>query len=165
MLDTDNLRLSDRWKDSSPEAYLGAAVTKVPNAFLMLGPNVLVYDSFVGLAEAQLEYIVSAIHTIKRDRIQRLEIKPAVVEAHNIKVQGALGTTVFNAGGCASYYLDAHGKNFAAWPWSLSQLKSDLKQVDLKHYDCVYEHIDDHQPKRGAKPKTKEAKAELEAVS
>ncbi len=162
VFDTDAKRLSDRWKDSSPEAYLGAAITKVPNAFLMLGPNVLVYDSFVGLAEAQLEYIVSAIQTIKRQRIKRLEIKPSVVGAHNIKVQSALGSTVFNAGGCSSYYLDAHGKNFAAWPWSLSQLKSDLKQVDLKHYDCVYEPLDEHLPNQNAKRGDK--KAELETI-
>jgi cation diffusion facilitator CzcD-associated flavoprotein CzcO len=58
-------RLSELWKDSSPEAYLGTNLENVPNAFLMLGPNVLVYDSFIGLAEAQLDYIVDGLQQIK----------------------------------------------------------------------------------------------------
>ncbi|MBV6620896.1 cyclohexanone monooxygenase, partial [Acinetobacter baumannii] len=58
-------RLNDLWKNSSPEAYLGTNIENVPNAFLMLGPNVLVYDSFIGLAEAQLQYIVDGLLQMK----------------------------------------------------------------------------------------------------
>ncbi len=91
--------LSELWKNSSPEAFLGTSIAQVPNAFLVLGPNVLAY--------------------------------------HNAKVQTHLQTTVFNSGGCKSYYLDANGRNFAAWPWSLKQLKQRLKQVDLTDYETV----------------------------
>lgn len=52
--DTDGKLLAERWKDSSPEAYLGTSIDKVPNAFLVLGPNILVYDSFIGIAETQI---------------------------------------------------------------------------------------------------------------
>ncbi len=44
---------------------MGTNLENVPNAFLMLGPNVLVYDSFIGLAEAQLDYIVDGLQQIK----------------------------------------------------------------------------------------------------
>ena len=132
-------RLSDLWKDTSPEAYLGTSLQDVPNAFLVLGPNVLVYDSFIGLAEAQLNYIIDGLQTARIKGLSKYTVKPAVLRAHNDKVQKHLQTTVFNAGGCKSYYLDQNGRNFAAWPWSLSALKKRLSAFPMQDYDVVYE--------------------------
>ncbi len=128
---------ADLWKDSSPEAYLGTALKDSPNAFLILGPNVLVYDSFIRLAEAQIDYIVDGLWKMKNEGISRLSIKPGVLKHHNRQVQKHLKTTVFNAGGCSSYYLDQNGRNFAAWPWSLSKLKRRLNTFSLRDYDSV----------------------------
>ncbi|AXY56085.1 FAD-binding protein [Acinetobacter chinensis] len=133
--DADGQVLADRWKDSSPEAYLGASIENVPNAFLVLGPNILVYDSFIGIAEAQVDYIVNGLLKMKAQKFTRFEIKRDVVRYHNLKVQKHLKTTVFNAGGCKSYYLDQNGRNFAAWPWSLTELKNRLKEMDLNQYN------------------------------
>lgn len=135
--DTTGQALAERWKGSSPEAYLGASIEKVPNAFLVLGPNILVYDSFIGIAEAQIDYIVNGLLKMRDLKFTRFEIKKDVIRKHNLKVQKQLQTTVFNAGGCKSYYLDENGRNFAAWPWSLKQLKSQLKELDLKHYNTA----------------------------
>ncbi|ENU29975.1 hypothetical protein F991_02462 [Acinetobacter sp. CIP-A165] len=131
--------LNDLWKSTSPEAYLGTSIENVPNAFLVLGPNVLVYDSFIGLAEAQLDYIVDGLLKIKEQNIGKLNIKSDVIKKHNELVQKHLKTTVFNAGGCKSYYLDANGRNFAAWPWSLKKLKQRLKHMDLNDYEVTYQ--------------------------
>lgn len=131
-------RLSDLWKDSSPEAYLGATLADTPNAFLVLGPNVLVYDSFIGLAEAQLDYIISGLQQIKQKGISKLSIRPDVLATHNARVQKHLQGTVFNSGGCRSYYLDQNGRNFAAWPWSLAELKRRLSVFSLSDYDVQY---------------------------
>ncbi|PIL53043.1 cyclohexanone monooxygenase, partial [Acinetobacter baumannii] len=97
--------LAELWKDSSPEAYLGTNIENVPNAFLMLGPNVLVYDSFIGLAEAQLQYIVDGLLQMKAKGIAKLSVKSEIIKKHNELVQKHLQTTVFNSGGCKSYYL------------------------------------------------------------
>lgn len=135
--DTDGVCLADRWKDSSPEAYLGASIEKVPNAFLVLGPNILVYDSFIGIAEAQIQYIVDGLLQMKQQGLKQISIKPEVLRYHNVKLQANLHKTVFNAGGCSSYYLDQNGRNFAAWPWSLAELKSRLQTLDLSRYDVA----------------------------
>lgn len=130
--------LSDLWKNTSPEAFLGTSLQDVPNAFLMLGPNVLVYDSFIGLAEAQLDYIVDGLLKIRDQKIGKLLIKPTVIAKHNELVQKHLKTTVFNSGGCKSYYLDENGRNFAAWPWSLKKLRERLSELKLQDYE-VYD--------------------------
>ncbi len=130
-------RLADLWKESSPEAYLGTSLENVPNAFLVLGPNILVYDSFIGIAEAQIQYIVDGLLKMKQQGFKRMMVKRDVLRYHNAKVQTHLKTTVFNRGGCSSYYLDQNGRNFAAWPWSLAELKQRLSALELKHYDVV----------------------------
>lgn len=131
-------RWADLWKDSSPEAYLGTTLANSPNAFLILGPNVLVYDSFIRLAEAQLDYIIDGLWKIREKGISRLTVKPSVLKQHNERVQKNLQTTVFNAGGCSSYYLDQNGRNFAAWPWSLGALKRRLNAFRLKDYEVEF---------------------------
>ncbi|MEQ9544527.1 MAG: NAD(P)/FAD-dependent oxidoreductase [Marinobacter sp.] len=138
VFNADGQRWADLWKNSSPEAYLGTTLENSPNAFLILGPNVLVYDSFIRLAEAQLDYIIDGLWKIKEKRISKLSIKRSVLKQHNQRVQKNLQTTVFNAGGCSSYYLDQNGRNFAAWPWSLSALKRRLNVFKLKDYDVEF---------------------------
>ncbi|TBW57685.1 NAD(P)/FAD-dependent oxidoreductase [Marinobacter halodurans] len=148
-------RLADLWKDSSPEAYLGATIENVPNAFLILGPNVLVYDSFISLAEAQLDYIIDGLWKIKRRAISKLTIRSEVLRKHNRKVQKHLQTTVFNAGGCRSYYLDQNGRNFAAWPWSLKALKRRLSVFELKDYDINFRKAGaDRPPRQSSRSRT-----------
>lgn len=135
--DIEGKLLADRWKGSSPEAYLGTSIEGLPNAFLVLGPNILVYDSFIGIAEAQIQYIVDGLVKMKSNHIKQIQIKKDVLDKHNYLLQKHLKTTVFNAGGCKSYYLDVNGRNFAAWPWSLKKLKQQLKTLDLNHYDAA----------------------------
>jgi len=130
-------RLADLWKESSPEAYLCTSLENVPNAFLVLGPNILVYDSFIGIAEAQIQYIVDGLLKMKQQGFKRMMVKRDALRYHNAKVQTHLKNTVFNRGGCSSYYLDQNGRNFAAWPWSLAELKQRLSALELKHYDVV----------------------------
>jgi cation diffusion facilitator CzcD-associated flavoprotein CzcO len=126
--------IADLWKDTSPQAYLGTSIENTPNAFLVLGPNVLVYDSFIGLAEAQLDFIIDGLLKIKSQGITKLSVKPEIIKKHNDLVQKHIKTTVFNSGGCKSYYLDQNGRNFAAWPWSLKKLKQRLTALNLDDY-------------------------------
>ena len=91
------------------------------------------------LAEAQLDYIIDGLKKIRDRGISRLTIRPSVIEQHNQKVQKHLKGTVFNSGGCKSYYLDQNGRNFAAWPWSLKALKKRLSRFRLKDYEVVYQ--------------------------
>lgn len=131
---TDGRYLSDRWAEESPQAYLGTTLYDLPNAFLMVGPNILVYSSFIEIAEWQADYIVDAIRTMDSRGIRRFNLLKATSEEYNQRVQKNLAGTVFNSGGCKSYYLDSNGRNVASWPWTVPKLKRKLSEFDLISY-------------------------------
>ncbi|WP_446221273.1 flavin-containing monooxygenase [Nocardia sp. IBHARD005] len=129
----DGTILAQRWA-VSPEAYLATTAPQIPNAFVMLGPNILVYNSFLGLAEAQLDYVTDALARCEKDGVEVFEVREEPFRTFNDKLQKSLAHTVFNNGGCSSYYLDAQGRNFTAWPWSTGSLRRRLSHFDIDNY-------------------------------
>ncbi|UQI46393.1 NAD(P)/FAD-dependent oxidoreductase [Streptomyces sp. HU2014] len=118
-----------------PQAYLGTNVSGFPNLFLLLGPNVLGGStSAIGVLEAQLTYLTAALAHLGRDGHAALDVRPAVQAAYDTAVQEALRTTVYNSGGCTSYYLAPSGRNTYAWPWSTGRLVRRLRRFDPGDY-------------------------------
>ena len=126
--------MADRWKREGPQAYLGTTTYDMPNAFMMVGPNILVYSSFIEIAEWQSEYIVDAIRQTGARDIDVIRLPKKFCQDYNQHVQSLLHNTVFNAGGCKSYYLDEEGRNLASWPWTVPELKRRLSRFDLVNY-------------------------------
>jgi cation diffusion facilitator CzcD-associated flavoprotein CzcO len=121
----DGRTLAETWQ-GSPEAYLGTVIAGFPNTFLVLGPSLGTgHSSAFAILEAQVAYIVDAIDHA-RSAGTALEVQPEIQQAYVARVQRALAGTVYNAGGCASYYRDVNGRNSFNWPWSTSAL---IKQV------------------------------------
>jgi cation diffusion facilitator CzcD-associated flavoprotein CzcO len=109
--------LAEAWTADGMRAYLGTSVPGFPNLFLLAGPNTGIgHTSLVVMIEAQLEHITSALVHMERYGAATAEVRRPVVEAYNAEVQGKASRTVWNAGGCASWYLDAEGRNTTLWP-------------------------------------------------
>ena len=120
----------------SPNAYLGTAVSGFPNAFLMVGPNSgNGHGSVFTIIEAQANYICDAIETAGRDGIAAIDVRAGVQRAWNEDVQAALATTVWNAGGCASWYIDKNGKNSAIYPWTTIDMRRRMRRFDRERYE------------------------------
>lgn len=130
----DGEYLAERWHREGPQAYLGTTVYDLPNAFLMVGPNILVYSSFIELAEWQSNYIVDAIKQLDKRNIGQFNLTRDVSDEYNQQVQSLLEGTVWNSGGCKSYYLGENGRNVASWPWTVPTLERKLSQFDLITY-------------------------------
>ena len=128
--------VAERWQ-GSPQGYLGTMVLDCPNAFLMIGPNLAVSSSAVIIIEAQLAYIVDALKQARAQRLRTFEPDPAVHEAYNRSVQEALQRTVWNSGGCSSYYLDRNGRNSTAWPWSTFEMRRRLSRFRAADHKVV----------------------------
>ena len=63
-----------------------------------------------------------------------VDVRADVQAAYNERVQDALQGTVWNAGGCNSYYLDANGRNSTVWPWAVLTLRRRLRRFDRGAY-------------------------------
>lgn len=130
----DGKTLADIWK-GSPSAYRGTTIAGFPNFFLVLGPNLGIgHNSAYIVIESQLDYITGAYRAMKKHKIEKLQVNPEVQTQYNEKIQTALQTTVWNTGGCQSYYIDKNGRNSIGFPWSTYKMRKLLKTFDLESY-------------------------------
>lgn len=126
--------LSHMWKDGM-QAYRGTTIAGLPNAFMVLGPNLGIgHNSAFIVIEAQINYILSTLQTMRDQQLSRVEVKADSQKAYNRKVQKDLQGTVWNTGGCSSYYLDKNGFNSVGFPWSTLEMQRLLKEFDADSY-------------------------------
>ena len=126
----DGTRLSDVWQ-GSPRAYLGATVPGFPNLFLLAGPNTGVgHTSLVYMIEAQVEHVLQAMRAMDARGAASVEVRPQAHEDFNQELDARMAKTVWSTGGCASWYMDATGRNASQWPdwaWRFRQLASHFE--------------------------------------
>ncbi|HEX6076514.1 MAG TPA: NAD(P)/FAD-dependent oxidoreductase [Micromonosporaceae bacterium] len=119
----------------SPRAYLGTMSANFPNAFFLLGPNTgLGHTSVVVMIESQIEYVMRCLRETERNRWRSIEVRPSVERAYNEQLQRKLAGTVWNTGGCASWYLDANGRNSTIWPRFTWQYRLRLRRFRPSDY-------------------------------
>ena len=126
--------LSQMWQDGM-QAYRGTTIAGLPNAFMVLGPNLGIgHNSAFIVIEAQINYILSTLQTMREQQLSRVEVKADSQRTYNRKVQKDLQGTVWNTGGCSSYYLDKNGFNSVGFPWSTLEMQRLLKAFDADSY-------------------------------
>lgn len=130
----DGVLLRDVWRDGM-SAYRGTTVAGFPNFFMLIGPNTgLGHTSMVVMAEAQIGYVLDAVRTMQSRGIETLEPRADEQIAYNQRLQQSLEGTVWNAGGCVSWYLDDHGRNTTVWPHSTIAFRRMLREFDIEAY-------------------------------
>lgn len=130
----DGTSLAQHW-NGSPSAYKGTTVSGFPNLFLLYGPNTnLGHSSIVYMLELQAEYVNDAVTTMKTAGLQVVDVTERAQKVYNRGVQRALRRTVWNKGGCASWYLDRDGRNSVQWPTFTFTFRSRLRRFDLENY-------------------------------
>jgi cation diffusion facilitator CzcD-associated flavoprotein CzcO len=133
----DGALMSDVW-NGSPQAYRGTAVAGFPNLFIITGPNTgLGHNSLVYMIEAQLDYLMDALRVIDEREATRVEVRRAVQEAYNKDLQSRMGGTVWNSGGCSSWYIDANGKNTTIWPDFTWRFRRQTRHFDAAAYELT----------------------------
>jgi cation diffusion facilitator CzcD-associated flavoprotein CzcO len=125
----------DTWRDGA-HAYLGTTLPGYPNFFMIVGPNTgLGHNSMVFMIESQVEYIVQALRTMKREFAYAIEVRPHVERAYNERIQQKLGRTIWSTGGCKSWYLDPRtGKNTTLWPGFAYRFRQATATFNMADY-------------------------------
>ena len=108
--------LSQAW-GGSPQAYRGTTVAGFPNLFLLYGPNLnLGHSSIVYMLESQIRYVMEALTAMRERGAAELEVTRDAQRRWNEWVQERMAGTVWDTGGCSSWYLDSNGRNSVNWP-------------------------------------------------
>jgi cation diffusion facilitator CzcD-associated flavoprotein CzcO len=151
--------LVDRWNREGLAAHRGITVAEVPNLFFLLGPNTgLGHTSVVFMIESQIRYVADAIATVDKYGAQALAPTRAAQDRFNAELQEKLAGSVWNTGGCRSWYLDEHGKNRVLWSgytWQYWMATRRLKPseytfigvgaVDTRTHDVAVREVVAHQ--------------------
>ncbi|MFY2858656.1 flavin-containing monooxygenase [Mycobacterium sp. THU-M104] len=128
--------LVDRWNREGIAAHRGITVAGMPNLFFLLGPNTgLGHNSVVFMIESQIHYVADAIAACDKRGAQALAPTRAAQDAFNDELQRRLGPSVWNSGGCSSWYLDEHGKNTVLWGGYTWQYWRETRSVRAGEYE------------------------------
>ena len=120
----------------SPMTYMSTTVPGFPNLFFVTGPNTgQGHTSLVFMIEAQLNYILGALRTMKEQRVTRLEVREEPYERWNAAIQRQMPRTVWNSGGCKSWYLDRNGRNTTIWPGFTWRFWQKTRRFDPSAYE------------------------------
>ncbi|MFC6013914.1 flavin-containing monooxygenase [Nocardia lasii] len=134
----DGRSLAEVFDEIGQQAYKGSAVANFPNLFFLVGPNVgLGHTSMVYMIESQINYVADALATIAEQDLHTVEVRPEVQRDYNRDLQDKLAKTVWNTGGCASWYLDKHGNNTTLWPDFTFRFRSLTRQFDVDAYNVT----------------------------
>jgi cation diffusion facilitator CzcD-associated flavoprotein CzcO len=127
--------LAEEWQDGM-QAHKGTTIAGFPNLFMLLGPNTgLGHNSVVFMIEAQITYVAEALRTLRERGARTLEVRREAQAASNAEIQRRLQGTVWNTGGCASWYLDPHGRNATIWPGFTWPFRRRTLRFDAAAYE------------------------------
>ena len=111
----DGVLLADRWQ-GSPRAHVGTTIAGFPNLFFLAGPNTgLGHTSMVYMIESQIAHVMAALRLMRERGTDTIEVRAEAQERFNAALDRRMQRTVWTTG-CASWYLDATGRNSTLWP-------------------------------------------------
>ncbi|MFI9152816.1 flavin-containing monooxygenase [Streptomyces sp. NPDC053367] len=127
--------LAETWKGGM-EALRGASAAGFPNWMTIIGPNTgLGNSSMILMIESQLNYMADYLRQLDvLGGRAALDARPSAVHAWNRRVQERMKRTVWNTGGCTSWYLDESGRNTTIWPGTTTEFRRATRRVDLAEY-------------------------------
>ena len=113
----DGRTLKEHWAGTGMRAYRGTAMPGFPNYFMLNGPNTGIgHTSLLVMIEAQVAHVIGALRALRARGERVIAVRPDALERWNTEVQAKVASTVWNSGGCSSWYLDDAGRNTTLWP-------------------------------------------------
>ena len=125
---------ADEW-EHGVETYLGITMAHFPNFFMLLGPNTgLGHTSVIGMIEAQVRHILALLDERDARDASAVAVRPELVMAFTQQMAERSSRSVWQAGGCSSWYLDSDGVNRTLWPGSVREYEQRCAQTTFIDY-------------------------------
>lgn len=138
VIGADGVSLAESWKGGMA-ALRGATAAGFPNFMTIIGPNTgLGNSSMILMIESQLNYLADYLRQLHvlGGRVA-LTPRPTAVTGWNNRVQDRMRRTVWNTGGCTSWYLDENGVNTTVWPGTTTEFRQATRHVDVGEYEVL----------------------------
>lgn len=133
----DGLTLQTAWSEKM-QANLGTAIAGFPNFFMLLGPHTgLGHNSVVLMIEAQVDHIGRVLQAMQDQHISIVSPNPQKQAAFTAEMQDRHVDSVWQNGGCTSWYQDASGRNTTLWPGTVSEFSKRMAGSGLEQFDRV----------------------------
>jgi len=127
--------LTEDWTQNGAQSYFGINVSGFPNLFFLLGPNTgLGHNSAVYVIESQLNFVLDYLKKLDRKKAVYFDIKREVQESFQKEIQEKLKSTVWQSGGCTSWYQTETGFNTTLYPGGTYEYRQKTKEVDLEDF-------------------------------
>jgi 4-hydroxyacetophenone monooxygenase len=127
--------LHESW-DGEARAYLGITVPEFPNLFLMYGPNtnIVINGSIIYFSELEARYITECVYLLLYDGRTSLDVKRAVHDEYNERVDEANRRMAWGAASVNTWYKNASGRITQNWPFSLLEFWQWTRKPDPADY-------------------------------
>jgi cation diffusion facilitator CzcD-associated flavoprotein CzcO len=126
--------VQDKWAEY-PRAYLGTTLPGFPNFFVVTGPNTGIgHTSAIFVIEAQMEYIRRAIAAVQARQGRTIEVKADAERDYTAMIHREMKQTVWQAGGCNSWYKSKSGHVIAMFPGFSFTFRQLAKAFKPQHH-------------------------------
>lgn len=126
-------RLAEAWSDGMG-AYQGITVAGFPNYFMLLGPNTgLGHNSIIAMIEVQVRHVLDCLEAL-RGGARAIEVRPEAQARFLDWIRTRLADSIWQTGGCRSWYLDARGRNTTLWPDSVMAYRRSARRARMADY-------------------------------
>lgn len=133
----NGIALQTAWQ-SAIGAYHGITVTGFPNFFMLLGPNTFLgHNSVIMMIEAQAGYVIDCLKQMQENGLRVMDVRPESQLRFDRWLQSRLKGSVWQAGGCRSWYQDDAGRNVALWPGFIANYRRGIRRMSLSDYNVV----------------------------
>jgi cation diffusion facilitator CzcD-associated flavoprotein CzcO len=134
----DGRTIREVWDEHGIRAYLGTVIPGFPNHFALLGPNTASgNNSALQPIEAQIGFAIDALRTMYARGATAVDVRRDVMDRFDEEIQRRLAPTVWNSGGCHSWYVGADGRNFTIWPAFANEYKRRLARFDPAEFELT----------------------------
>ena len=89
------------------------------------------------MIESQVTYALDALRKMRAQGVAAVEPTPEAQKSWNDDLQRRMKRTVWSAGGCSSWYNDAHGRNVTLWPRTTYKFRALTAEFDTEKYTAV----------------------------
>lgn len=133
----DGVRLQDSWAGGM-QAHLGSAVAGFPNLFFLLGPHTgLGHNSVVLMIEAQVAHICRMLGEMQKSGLSAIAPRVDKQAAFEAELDERMASSVWQDGGCVSWYQDEHGRNTTLWPGTVREFQRLMARAGLDEYEPI----------------------------